>query len=200
MDGGAYPRKPIRVSSNASRSFRAGSISRISIPNSLTRTRGEASTDLGSRPQHRVVLLPGRITRLKGHGVFPRRARLMKREGKLPPDVLAVLAGDPQGRDDYYRDVHRGSMHSAASRSWNRTFRTWRRPISRPRSSSRLRTVPESFGRVPPEAALMGRAVIAPIMAAHERPCSPGNLGCWLNLATPPRLRSARGLACSPFR
>ena len=115
----------------------------------------------GAAPQHRVVLLPGRITRLKGHGVFLDALGLMKREGKLPPDVLAVLAGDPQGRDDYYRDVQ------------SRVDALGRVALLEPHISDMAAaylaseivvspsTLPESFGRVPPEAALMGRAVIA---------------------------------------
>src|SRR6185295_4338030 len=49
----------------------------------------------------RVVLLPGRLTRWKGQHVFLHALAKLKREGALPADVRAVIAGSPQGRTDY---------------------------------------------------------------------------------------------------
>jgi glycosyltransferase involved in cell wall biosynthesis len=115
----------------------------------------------GIEGQDRVVLLPGRLTRLKGHGVFLAALKLMKQEGKLPPDIRAVLAGDPQGRDDYVREIETlvaglGGTALLAPHISDMPAAYLAADIVVSPS-----TVPESFGRIPPEAALMGRPVVA---------------------------------------
>jgi glycosyltransferase involved in cell wall biosynthesis len=126
-------------------------------PERLTKLR----QSWGLAPEDRIILLPGRITRLKGHSVFLAALGLVKRQGKLPPNLRAVLAGDAQGRDDYAREIESEvrSLDGAALLV----------PHIADMAAAYLAaeivvspsTVPESFGRVPPEAALMGRPVIA---------------------------------------
>jgi glycosyltransferase involved in cell wall biosynthesis len=110
----------------------------------------------------RVVLLPGRLTRWKGQLVFLAAVELLKRSGRWPQGVRAVVAGHAQGRDDYVAELieamknklnriallseHVGDMAAAYLASDIVV------------SAS---TDPEAFGRVPPEAAAMGRPVIA---------------------------------------
>jgi glycosyltransferase involved in cell wall biosynthesis len=111
----------------------------------------------------RVVLLPGRLSRWKGQIVFVRAFGQLKREGRLPEGVRAVIAGDAQGRESYVQEIlatiategvgdtvvlatHVGDMPAA--------YRAADIVVS-------ASTDPEAFGRVPPEAAAMGRPVIA---------------------------------------
>jgi glycosyltransferase involved in cell wall biosynthesis len=110
----------------------------------------------------RVVLLPGRLTRWKGQLVFFAAVELLKRSGRWPQGVRAVVVGHAQGRDDYVAELieamknklnriallseHVGDMAAAYLASDIVV------------SAS---TDPEAFGRVPPEAAAMGRPVIA---------------------------------------
>jgi glycosyltransferase involved in cell wall biosynthesis len=110
----------------------------------------------------RVVLLPGRLTRWKGQLVFLAAVELLKRSGRWPQGVRVVVAGHAQGRDNYVAELieamkntlnriallseHVGDMAAAYLASDIVV------------SAS---TDPEAFGRVPPEAAAMGRAVIA---------------------------------------
>jgi glycosyltransferase involved in cell wall biosynthesis len=59
----------------------------------------------GAKDGERVVLLPGRLTRWKGQLVFARAFGKLKREGRLPERVRAVIAGDAQGRRSYVQEV-----------------------------------------------------------------------------------------------
>jgi glycosyltransferase involved in cell wall biosynthesis len=116
----------------------------------------------GAREQDRVLLLPGRITRWKGQLVLIDALGRLKRESRLQ-NVRAVLAGDAQGRNDYVaeiitvidksglRDVVMGAGHIGAM------------PVAYSAADIVISasTDPEAFGRVPVEAAAMGRPVIA---------------------------------------
>ena len=57
----------------------------------------------GVAPHDRIVLLAARLTNWKGHKTLIEAARLLKEEGLA--DVRYVLAGDPQGRDSYVREL-----------------------------------------------------------------------------------------------
>jgi glycosyltransferase involved in cell wall biosynthesis len=57
----------------------------------------------GVEPDDRIVLLAARLTPWKGQRVLIEAARLLAQRGFA--DVRYVLAGDPQGRQDYVRDL-----------------------------------------------------------------------------------------------
>ena len=57
----------------------------------------------GVEPHHRVVLLAARLTAWKGHRCLIEAAALMRQQGV--PDLAIVLAGDPQGRTSYEREL-----------------------------------------------------------------------------------------------
>jgi glycosyltransferase involved in cell wall biosynthesis len=157
--------------------------------------RGERIEQLrrswGIEREHRVLLLPGRVTRNKGHGVFLAALSQLKRQGSLAPDIRAVVAGDPQGRDDYVREVEKlaATLDGAALLV----------PHVSDMAAAYLAsdivvspsTAPESFGRVPPEAALMRRPVIATDHGGSRETVLAGRSG----LLVPPRDSAALAAA-----
>ena len=117
----------------------------------------------GLAGSERVVFLPGRLARWKGHLAFVSALGLLKRGGRLPADMRAVIAGDTQGRSAYSLEVKAAIGVNALSGT----------AILAPHISDMAAaylasnivvsasTEPEAFGRVPPEASAMGRPVIA---------------------------------------
>ena len=49
-----------------------------------------------------VILLPGRITRWKGHKLFIEAIDKLQR-----PDIICLIVGDFQGRNKYYAELER---------------------------------------------------------------------------------------------
>ncbi|RTL65352.1 MAG: glycosyltransferase [Hyphomicrobiales bacterium] len=60
----------------------------------------------GVAPGQRVILQAARLTAWKGQSVLIESAALLKASGRLG-DAVVVLAGDPQGRDDYVATLAR---------------------------------------------------------------------------------------------
>jgi glycosyltransferase involved in cell wall biosynthesis len=128
----------------------------------------------------RVVLLPARLSRIKGHTVLIEAMRLLAEQGEAE-DAVVVMIGAEQGRTQYVKDL------------WNQII------------SNRLRDrvvladhcddmpaayaladlvvvpslVPEGFGRVPVEAQVMGVPVIASDLGATRETIIPDVTG-WL--------------------
>lgn len=111
----------------------------------------------------RVVFLPGRLTRWKGQHVFAAALAYLNSAGRWPKEARAVIAGDPQGRDGYAAELTRAIAEAGLRES----------VIVAPHVSDMAAAYlasdivvsasiePEAFGRVPPEAAAMGRPTIA---------------------------------------
>jgi glycosyltransferase involved in cell wall biosynthesis len=113
-------------------------------------------------PGGRIVLLPGRLSRWKGQHLFLDVLKRLKDSGRLPPDVRAVIAGDPQGRDSYLDELSgfiRTHLEGVAVLSGHVTDMPAAYMASDIVISSSIE--PEAFGRVPPEAGAMERTVIA---------------------------------------
>ncbi|MBE7203195.1 MAG: glycosyltransferase, partial [Parafilimonas terrae] len=68
-------------------------------PSRVARLRADWSVEADQR----IVLLAARLTSWKGHKVLVDAAALLRRRGS--GDAVFVLAGDPQGRDGYVRQV-----------------------------------------------------------------------------------------------
>lgn len=106
----------------------------------------------------RTVVLPGRLTAWKGHGVL---LDAVARLGR--PDVMCVLLGSHQGRDRYARQL--GAQ--AASLGIAGRVRLVGHADDMPAALQladvvvHASTQPEAFGRVVVEAQAMGRPVIA---------------------------------------
>lgn len=105
-----------------------------------------------------VVMLPGRLTRWKGHTVFLEALAKLGRD-----DLCAVIVGDPQGRASYMSELET----IVRERGLEAVVRLVGHSTDMPAvfmaadfvvSAS---TDPEAFGRVIAEAGAMGRPVIA---------------------------------------
>ncbi len=105
-----------------------------------------------------IVMMPGRLTRWKGHAV------LIEAMAKLArPDLVCVLIGDDQGRSEYRQELEA----MIAARQLEGHVRIVDHCDDMP-AAYMLATVvvsastdPEGFGRVPVEAQAMGRPIIA---------------------------------------
>ncbi|MEE2996116.1 MAG: glycosyltransferase family 4 protein [Pseudomonadota bacterium] len=105
-----------------------------------------------------VVMLPGRLTRWKGHSVLIEAARRLER-----PDVRVLMVGDSQGRTNYRAELKaqigrvgvEGIIHlTGPCRDMAAAYMLANVVVS-------ASTDPEAFGRVAAEAQAMGRPVIA---------------------------------------
>ncbi len=105
-----------------------------------------------------IVMMPGRITRWKGHHVLIDAIAKLNRE-----DVFCVLIGDDQGRTEYRQELE----ETIAAKNLEGRVRIIGHCNDMPAAYT-LSTVvvsastdPEGFGRVPIEAQAMGRAIVA---------------------------------------
>lgn len=123
-----------------------------------------------------IVMMPGRLTRWKGHHVLiDAMARLDR------PDVFCVLIGSDQGRVEYRRELEA----AIAERGLSGRVRIVDHCNDMP-AAYMLATVvvsastdPEGFGRVPVEAQAMGRACIATDHGGAQETILRGETG-WL--------------------
>ena len=105
-----------------------------------------------------VVMMPGRITRLKGHHVLIDAIAQLKRN-----DVFCVLIGSDQGRVEYRQELE----NEIRSRKLEGHVRIVDHCTDMPAAYMLAAVVvcastePEGFGRVPVEAQAMGRPIVA---------------------------------------
>ncbi len=102
----------------------------------------------------RVALLPGRLTRLKGHAVLIEAMRRL-----ADPALVAVFAGSDRGRDAYRRELE------AQARRLPVRFAGHIDDVAAAYAASDVvisaSVQPESFGRIMAEAGAMGLPVVA---------------------------------------
>lgn len=123
-----------------------------------------------------IVMMPGRLTRWKGHLVLIEAMAKLGRD-----DVFCVMIGDDQGRAEYRAEVE------AAIRSHNLEGRARiighcsDMPAAYMLSNIVVSasTDPEGFGRIPIEAQAMGRPIIATDHGGAQETILPGITG-WL--------------------
>lgn len=105
-----------------------------------------------------IVMMPGRLTRWKGHLVLIDAMAKLNRE-----DVFCVMIGDDQGRKEYREEVEAAIQ----SRNLEGRVRIVGHCSDMPAAYMLSNVVvsastdPEGFGRVPIEAQAMGRAIVA---------------------------------------
>jgi glycosyltransferase involved in cell wall biosynthesis len=117
-------------------------------------------------PHQRIVLLAARLTPWKGQRIVIEAAKLLKDSGI--EDVVFILAGDPQGRESYVRDLDRLIISHGLQESVRRTGHCSDMPAALLASTvvTVPSTEPEAFGRVAVEAQAMGIPVIVSDLGA----------------------------------
>lgn len=127
-----------------------------------------------------VILLPGRLTRWKGHGVLLRALSLLTRKrGKQ--DFIAVLLGEHQGREAYQAELEK----LIAQLDLKSSVRLPGGAKDMPAAYMLADVVvsasiePEGFGRIAVEAQAMGKPVIATDHGGARETVLPGETG-WL--------------------
>jgi glycosyltransferase involved in cell wall biosynthesis len=105
-----------------------------------------------------IIMMPGRITRWKGHSVLIEAMEKLNR-----PDVFCVMIGSDQGRTEYREELEA----DIRARNLGGSVRIVNHCNDMP-AAYMLATVvvsastdPEGFGRVPIEAQAMGRPIVA---------------------------------------
>jgi glycosyltransferase involved in cell wall biosynthesis len=146
-----------------------------------------------ARQGHPIILLPGRLTRWKGQLVFVEALAKLRREARLPFGVRAVIAGDAQGRNAYA-----GKIVDAIEKNRLQDCVVLVRHVADMAAAYltadivvSASTDPEGFGRVPPEAAAMGRPVIATDHGGARETVLPGKSGLLVEPGNPAALGDA---------
>lgn len=120
----------------------------------------------GVAPHERVVLLAARLTAWKGHRVLIDAAARMRDQGV--PDLAVVLAGDPQGRTAYERELDA----LVAARGLDGIVRRVGHCTDMPAAFRAASVVavpsvePEAFGRAAVEAQALGTPVVVSDLGA----------------------------------
>jgi glycosyltransferase involved in cell wall biosynthesis len=119
----------------------------------------------GAPPDQRIVLMPARLARRKGHRVLIRAAKLLLEAGRR--DLLFVLAGEEE-RDAYPREIDRFAEDAGVSAIVRRVGHCVDMPAALTAAACVVApaTEPEAFGRVAVEAQAMGAAMIASDLGA----------------------------------
>jgi glycosyltransferase involved in cell wall biosynthesis len=120
----------------------------------------------GVEPHQRIVLLPGRLTGWKGQRVLIEAARILRDGGDA--DTAFVLAGDPQGRDGYVRELDQLIAKSGLEGRVRRVGHCADMPAALLAAAvvTVPSTEPEAFGRVAVEAQAMGVPVVVSDLGA----------------------------------
>jgi glycosyltransferase involved in cell wall biosynthesis len=120
----------------------------------------------GVDPHERIVLLAARLTGWKGQRVLIEAAARLRDEGLR--DVAFVLAGDPQGRDSYVRELDRLVADRGLSGIVHRVGHCTDMPAAFLAASvvTVPSTEPEAFGRSAVEAQAMGTPVVVSDLGA----------------------------------
>ncbi len=111
-------------------------------------------------PHQQIVLLAARLTNWKGQLVLVEAARQLVAQGLQ--DTVFILAGDPQGREGFVRDIDRGIDEAGLKGVVKRVGHCMDMPAAFLAASvvTVPSTEPEAFGRSAVEAQAMGTPVI----------------------------------------
>lgn len=129
----------------------------------------------------RVVLMPARLTRLKGHGVLISAIANLLHVSRQP-DLVCVLVGADAGREAYREELQR-HVRALGLEPWRVVFAPHCDDV--PAAIALADVVvsasiePEGFGRTLAEAAAMGKPVIATAHGAAPEVLVEGETG-WL--------------------
>ena len=132
-------------------------------PGWVTPTRVDAlRAAWGVSPAERrvILLLAGRLTRIKGHLTVIEAAARLKAQGR---DFLILFAGDDQGRTDYRQELERRIAEAGLGDQVQLVGHCDDMPAAYLLAHIAMlpSTIPESFGRTAVEPQIMGRPVLA---------------------------------------
>ncbi|MBI1273913.1 MAG: lipid-A-disaccharide synthase [Alphaproteobacteria bacterium] len=134
----------------------------------------------GVADDKKIILMPARISRIKGHAVLIEAMEILKGEGKHS-DAVAVMVGDDQGRRDYRDELE--NIIARKELGKQAVLAGHCDDIAAAYAAAELvvmpSIVPEGFGRVPVEAQAMGKPVIATDLGAVQETVVAGETG-WL--------------------
>lgn len=123
-----------------------------------------------------IVMMPGRLTRWKGHHILVDAIAQLKRD-----DVFCVMIGDDQGRTEYRAEIE----EAIKTKGLEGRVRIIGHCSDMPAAYMLANVVvsastdPEGFGRVPIEAQAMGRPIVATNHGGAMETILPGHTG-WL--------------------
>lgn len=123
-----------------------------------------------------IIMMPGRLTRWKGHHVLVDAMAKLKRD-----DIFCVMIGDDQGRTEYRNEVETAIKEKGLEGRVRIIGHCSDMPAAYMLANVVVSasTDPEGFGRVPIEAQAMGRAIIATNHGGAMETILPGHTG-WL--------------------
>jgi glycosyltransferase involved in cell wall biosynthesis len=134
-----------------------------------------------------VILQAARLTRWKGQAVLIAATAELRRQGRLG-DAVVILAGDPQGRDDYAASLGRQAEASGVAGRVRLVGHV--EDMAAAYAAAHIAVVastePEAFGRAAAEALAMGCPVIATDLGAMpesvlaEPTAAPSEITGWL--------------------
>ncbi len=135
-----------------------------------------------------IVMLPGRLTRWKGHMVLIEAMERLQRK-----DLFAVIIGSDQGRTEYRKELEEEIKQRGLEGRVRMVDHCNDMPAAYMLSTIVVcpSTDPEGFGRVPVEAQAMGRPIIASDHGGAQETILRGQTG-WL---TPPGDAASMALA-----
>lgn len=144
-----------------------------------------------------IIMLPGRITRWKGHHVLIEAiARLGRR------DIFCVIIGSDQGRTEYRKELEDTIQHKGLSGRVRIVDHCNDMPAAYMLATVVVSasTDPEGFGRVPVEAQAMGRPIIASDHGGAQETIIRGETGWLVTPNDPAALEAAihEALALNP--
>ena len=151
------------------------------------RVRGLRET-WGAPPDQRIVLLPARLARRKGHRVLIDAAKILRAQGRS--DTIFILAGDEQ-RDAYPREIDRAIAEAGLQGIVRRVGHCADMPAALLSAACVVApsTEPEAFGRIAVEAQAMGAPVVVSDLGASAETvvappeAAPGQRTGWLTPA-----------------
>ena len=166
-------------------------------PARVTPERIKALRDAWSiaRDDRTIILLAGRLTRIKGHLTVVEAARRLAAQGRR--DFLILFAGDDQGRTGYAAEVEAAIQAAGVGESVKIVGHCDDMPAAYLLADLAIlpTIVPESFGRAAVEPQVMGRPVIASNHGGVTETILDGKTGWLVPVEDPEAWAAAMGRA-----
>ena len=142
-----------------------------------------------------VIMLPGRLTRWKGHHILIEAMAMMFRR----KDLFCVIIGDDQGRSEYRKELENYIQECGLGAQVRIVPHCNDMPAAYMLASVVVSasTDPEGFGRIPVEAQAMGRPIIATDHGGAQETVINGQTGWLVPPGDPESLKQALEYAMS---